>query len=85
MPSLSVHSIHLHSNTAFSISTIQAHLLWWPSFSQHALTAVIQQSRYSIFYDRDTSIQLSLLWQSHTPVSVLPLKPQVSPILSTYI
>ena len=57
------------------------------------LIAIIQLSRYSIFYNRDTSIQLGLLWQSHTSVSVsilkpllriigaIPLKPQVSPIV----
>jgi len=30
------------------------------SFSQHILTAVMQQSRYSIFHDGDTPIQLGL-------------------------
>ena len=29
------------------------------------LVAVIQLSRYSIFYDRDTSILLGLSWQSY--------------------
>jgi len=36
---------------------------------------LVQQSRDSTFYDRDTPIWLSLLWQSYTPVSVSTLKP----------
>ena len=48
---------------------------------------------FGYFHDRDASIQLSLPWQSHTLVSistlksllrvirVIPLKPQVSPIV----
>jgi len=36
-----------------------------PSFLQHILTMVMQQSaRYPVFYDGDTLIELSLLWQS---------------------
>jgi len=35
---------------------------------------LVQQSRDSIFHDEDTSIQLGLLWWSHTPVSILTLK-----------
>jgi len=53
----------------------KACLPWWPPFSQHILVVVVEPSEYSVFYDRNTPIQLSLLWQSHTPVSVLPLKP----------
>jgi len=56
--------------------------------------AVMQSFRYSIFYNRDTPIQLNLSWQSHTLVSistlkpplgairVIPLEPQVSPIVN---
>ena len=58
---------------------------------------VIQQTRYPVFYDGNTSIQLSLLWQNLTPVrhillkpllktiKVISLKPQVFPIVLTYI
>ena len=35
---------------------LQACLLQQPSFLQNALAVVIQQSRYSIFHDRNTSI-----------------------------
>ena len=57
----------------------------------------MQQSGDFVFHDRDTPIQLSLLWQSCTPVSILtlkpllgaigaiPLKPQASSIVSLYI
>jgi len=69
-----------------STSITQVHLLWWPSFLQH-VSAIVIQSRYLVFHDRDTPIQLSLPWQSSylTPISVLPLEPQVSPISSIYI
>ena len=56
MPSPSIQSIHLHGDTAFATSTIQACLPQWPSFLQHALIAVMQQSRYSIFDNGDTPI-----------------------------
>ena len=57
----------------------------------------MQLSEYSIFYNKNTPIQLGLLWQSYTPVSVsslkpllgairtIPLKPQASSILPTCI
>ncbi len=60
------------------------------------LVAVIQLSRYSIFYDRDTSIYL-VFHGKVIPVSVstlkpllrvieaIPLKPQASPIVETHI
>ena len=38
------------------------------------LAVVIQPSRYSVFHNGDTLIQLCLPWQSHTSVSVLTLK-----------
>ena len=44
------------------------------------LTAVMQSSGYFIFYNGDTPIQLSLPWQSHTPISVSTLKPPLSTI-----
>jgi len=40
----------------------------------------MQQSEYSVFHNRNTPIQLGLLWQSHTPVSVPPLKPPLGAI-----
>jgi len=52
---------HYHSDTALSISKLKAYLLQWLPSLQHALMVVVQQSRYSIFYDRDTPIQLGLL------------------------
>jgi len=64
MPNSSIWKIHLHSNTTLSTSNLQAHFLWWPSFSQHALTVVMQQSRNSVFYNGNTPFQLGLLWQS---------------------
>ena len=48
--------IHLCSGTVSLISTIKACLLQWPFFSQHAPVVVMQQSGYSIFYNRDTLI-----------------------------
>ena len=54
----------LHGNTVPSTSMKQACLPWWPFFLQHILTAVMQQSRYPIFNNGDTPIQLGLLWQS---------------------
>ena len=42
--------------------------------------AVMQSFRYSIFYNRDTPIQLNLLWQSYTLVSVSTLKPSLGAI-----
>jgi len=68
-------NIHYYSDTALSISKLQACLSQWPPSLQYALMVVVQQSRYSIFYDRDTSIQLGLPWQSCTPISVSTLKP----------
>ena len=56
MPSPSNQKIHPHGDTAFSTSNLQACLLWWPPFLQHALMAVIQQSEYFIFYNGDTPI-----------------------------
>ena len=53
----------------------------------------MQQSKYSVFHNGNTPIQLGLLWQSHTPVSVpllklplgvidtIPLKPLASSLL----
>ena len=41
---------------------------------------VMQQSRDSIFYNGDTSIQLSLPWQSCTSASVSTLKPLLGAI-----
>jgi len=38
-------------------------------FLQHVLMAVIQ-SRYPVFYDRNTPIELGLLWQS-SPILLL--------------
>jgi len=58
---------------------------------------VMQSSRYSIFHDRDTPIQLGFPWWNHTLVSistlkpllrtigVIPLKLQVSPIVGISI
>ena len=42
------------------------------------LMVVMQSSRYSIFHNRDTFIQLSLLY--HTPFSVSILKPPLGAI-----
>ena len=78
--SLTKQSILYHSDTALSISKLQACLLQWPPSLQHALIVVVQQSRYSIFYDRDTPIQLGLLQQSCTPVSISILKPLLGTI-----
>ena len=64
MPSLSIWKIHLCSDTVSSTSIIQVHLLQQQFFLQHVFTAAMQQSGYPINHDRDTSIQLSLLWQS---------------------
>ena len=61
MSSPSVQKLHSHSNSAFPMSIIQAYLPQWPLFLQHALAIVIQQSRYSVFYNRNTPIQLGLL------------------------
>jgi len=36
------------------------------TFLTTCLTAVLQPSEYSIFHGRDTSIQLSLPWQSYS-------------------
>ena len=44
------------------------------------LMAVMQPSRYFIFYNGDTSIQLGLPWQNHTPVSISILKPPLGVI-----
>ena len=60
-------SIHYCGDTALSISKLQACLPQWP--------LSLQQSRYSIFHDRNTLIQLGLLWQGCTPVSASTLKP----------
>jgi len=61
------------------------------------LIVVMQLSRYSIFHNGDTLIQLSLPWWSYTPFSVLTLKPplgaigiislksQASPIVEAHI
>jgi len=44
------------------------------------LPAVMQSSGYSIFHDGDTAIQLSLLWQNYTPVSISTLIPPLRAI-----
>jgi len=92
-----VHPSRVYISVMFSTFTIQAYLPWQPSFSQHVYMVVIQLSGYSVFHDSSTPIQLSFLWQSHTPVSIpplkpplraieaIPLKPQASSILYTYI
>ena len=56
MLSLPIWKIHLHGNTAFSTSIIQAYLPWWLFFLQYVLVVVMKQSRYPVFYDKDTSI-----------------------------
>jgi len=48
MSSLPDQKIHSHGNTAFSTTSL--------SSLQHALTAVMQQSKYCVFYDKDTPI-----------------------------
>ena len=97
MPSLSVQKIYSHGDTACSTSNLQAYLPQWPTFLQHAFAAVMQLSEYSVFYDKDTPIWLSLSWQSYTPISISTLKPSLrtiraillklwaSPILSSCI
>jgi len=62
--SLPIPKIHLCSDVVIITSLIQAHLPWWLSFLQYISVVVIQQLRYLVFYDRDTPIELSLLWQS---------------------
>ena len=42
----------------------------------------MQQSKYYVFYNRDTLIQLSLLWQSCTLISVSILKSLLRTIVS---
>jgi len=39
-------------------------------YSEDISMAVMQQSRYSVFYDRNTLIELGLLWQS-SPILLL--------------
>jgi len=49
MPSPLIWKIYPHNDAACSMSNLQAHLPQWPPFSQHALIAVVQQSRYSCY------------------------------------
>ena len=81
MPSSPIQKTHPHSNTPCKHLIQKACLLWQPPSLQHICIAVMQQSRDSVFHDRDTPIQLGLPWQSHTPVSVSILKLQASPIV----
>ena len=48
MSSLPDQKIHSHGNTAFSTTSLYS--------LQHALIAVMQQFKYCVFYDKDTSI-----------------------------
>ena len=57
MPSPLVQKLHLYSNVAFQ--------LYKPIFLATHLMAVMQPSRYSIFHNGDTPIQLGLPWWSH--------------------
>ena len=62
MSSLPILKIHFYSNRVIITSLRQACLLWWPSFLQHVSMALIQQSGYSVFYDRDIPIDFYLPW-----------------------
>ena len=64
MSSPSILKICSHSGIVIPISIKQACLPWQPPFLQHISMAIIQQSEYQVFYNRDTLIELSLLWQS---------------------
>ena len=57
MPSLLVQKLHPHGDIIFQ--------LYKPIFLAICFVAVIQPSRYSVFHNRNTPIQLGLLWQSH--------------------
>jgi len=56
IPSLPVHKIHPYNDTAFSTSNLQAHPPQWSPSLQHTLAMVMQQSRYSVFHNRNTPI-----------------------------
>ena len=86
MPSLPIWKIHPCSNTAFPTFTIQACLPWWLLFSQYVLVVMVHPSGYSVFHDRNTSIQLGFPWQSQTIVSVFTTEtPNIFYIISLYI
>ena len=75
MPSPSIQKIHLHGDTAFLTSTIQAYLPQQSSFIPHILTVVMQQSRYSVFHAGILLFDLVSYGRVLTHVSVLLLKP----------
>jgi len=49
------------------------------------LMAVLQPSKYSVFHNRDTPIQLSLPWQSYSCQCLNTETPSISYIISLYI
>ena len=59
-----------HGSVVITTSPRQACLPWQPSFLQHVFTVLMQQSGYLVFYDRNTSIELSLPWQN-SPIWLL--------------
>jgi len=55
------------------------------TFLATCLMAVLQPSRYSVFYGGDTLVNVSTLKPLLGVIGVLPLKPRASPILSVRI
>ena len=55
------------------------------TFLATRLMAVLQPSRYSVFYNGDTPVSVSTLKPPLGAIGVLPLKPRASPILSVCI
>ena len=78
------------------LQNIQACLPWQPPFSQHVLwwycnhpdilSSIVEILLFnSVFHDGVTPISVSILKPPLGVIGVLPLKPQVSPILSICI